>query len=383
MARPLIVTSDPDLLDALLHLTDSAGVHATVAHDALTAGPSWATASVVLVDVLAAPSMLRRSPPPRSGVVLVVRPRDLADPPTAYARRLGADHVAQLPADEAWLRARLTRTLPMARAAPVVSVLGGRGGVGASVLAAAIAVAGRRIGHDPVLVDLDPYGRLDVLLGAAESARPSWPELHRIRESDNASPLGMLPRAAGVRLIAVDPAVRRAPSPQDVQQLLGAVRASTDLVVADLPRHLTEPAIAVLQAGDLALLIVPADQHGCAVASAVATSASGHVSDLRCVVRYPGPLGAGQVSRAMGLPVAGPMADHPAVSTAVERGDLTAVLDGGPLARLADHLLAGILAGPSVDLGVDPDPRVDLGVDPDPSAGPPTRPADRPESDRP
>ena len=46
--RPLLVTSDPDLLDELLRLCAAAGTEAEVAHDIAAARLSWSTPPLVV-----------------------------------------------------------------------------------------------------------------------------------------------------------------------------------------------------------------------------------------------------------------------------------------------------------------------------------------------
>ena len=82
------------------------------------------------------------------------------------ALAIGAERVVVLPEDEAWLVSALTEAAEgSSRAGPVLAVAGGRGGAGASVLAAAVAITAVRAGERALLVDCDPLGGgLDLVL---------------------------------------------------------------------------------------------------------------------------------------------------------------------------------------------------------------------------
>ena len=84
-----------------------------------------------------------------------------------------------LPDDELWLVNVLTEAAEgPQQAGPVLAVVGGRGGAGASVFAAAVAVAAVRDGERALLVDCDPLGGgLDLLLAAEDVAGLRWADI--------------------------------------------------------------------------------------------------------------------------------------------------------------------------------------------------------------
>ena len=118
-AHPLFVTADPDLLDDLLRLAADAGVTPDVAPDPAGARRSYPHAVRVYVGADMAESCARAGLPQRPGIVVVIRegasgpnhrdvgPRSAGGGPPdadwAVVRRLGAEHVAVLPAAEPWL----------------------------------------------------------------------------------------------------------------------------------------------------------------------------------------------------------------------------------------------------------------------------------------
>src|SRR3954467_14820158 len=162
--RPLVVSSDEQLVDDLLRLLAAAGAEAELA----TGGPALRrahrSAPLVLIGADALPSGAVRALPRRAGVV-VVSAEELPAADWAAAVELGAERVARLPADEAWL---LSRCAAAARS-PVeegwlVAVGGSCGGAGASAVAGAFALAAA---PGALLVDGDAGGGgLDLMLGA-------------------------------------------------------------------------------------------------------------------------------------------------------------------------------------------------------------------------
>jgi hypothetical protein len=251
-AHPLFVTADPDLLDDLLRLAAVAGVTSDVAPDPAAARRWFPQAVRVYIGADMAEPCARAGLPQRPGVVVVIREgapdlaalpggrrwdgtadlttsvgrsaganaaadraevKDMGDdrsgsggsgsggPPDAdweVIRRLGAEHVAVLPAAEPWLIDQLAAigatgpfssvsptTSPVAvgsigalRAGRVIAVLGGRGGAGASVLAGGLAVTAARRGLRTLLVDADPLGGgVDLVLGWESLDGLRWPAL--------------------------------------------------------------------------------------------------------------------------------------------------------------------------------------------------------------
>jgi secretion/DNA translocation related CpaE-like protein len=157
-SQVLIVTGDPDLLDDLLRLTAEVHVVADVAPDVTAARAWYAHAPQVLVGIDAAEACVRAGLPRRAGIVLVGYAPAAAPPDWGVAERLGADHVALLPAAEPWLLERFATVGMAVDTGGIVAVLGGRGGAGASVLAGGLAVTAARRGMRTLLVDADPLG---------------------------------------------------------------------------------------------------------------------------------------------------------------------------------------------------------------------------------
>lgn len=344
--HPLVVTRDPGLLDDLLRLAEAAGVEVEVAPDALAAGPRFAAAPFVVVDVACAAGCLRARLPRRPGLVLVTVD-DAGDPPWSVADQLGAEHIAVLPAAEPWLVDRFVQATGTANRSPrVVAVLGGRGGAGASVFAAGLAVTAARGGLRALLVDADPLGGgVDLILGWEAIDGLRWPAL---AVTEPAGLVNALPRSGELAVLSWDRGTAFGVPVAAMEAALDAGRAARELVVVDLPRHLDDAAALALAAADRALLVVPAELRACAAAARVAAAAMGHTASLEVIVRGPAPgrLKPREIARALGLPLAGSLRPEPDLARALERGEPPAGSGKGPLAALCQRLIADLeLAG--------------------------------------
>ncbi len=342
-ARPLLLTDDPELLDDLVRLASAGGVEVEVSADPGAAVTAWAAAPLV-VAAAALGGALRRARLPRRDQVILVGDDPLDENVWALAEDVGADHVVFLPAAQRWLVDRFAGCVDGAAVvAPLVSVLAGRGGGGASVLAVALALTAVRRGSRVVLVDADPLGGgLDLVLGGEEASGLRWPDLTATRGRLAAESLcAALPRIAGVRLLSWDRAGPVDLRPEAMTAVLGAARRGADVVIADLPRRLDDAAVAALRQSDVALLVLPAEVRACAAAARVAAAAVAHCSDLRVVVRGPAPAGLSSrdVAAALGLPLEGVLRPEPGLGARLERGSLPAARGRGPLADFCSTFL--------------------------------------------
>jgi len=341
-SRPLLVTSDPDVLDDLLRLAATAGAELEVAPDAGAARRSWATAPVVLVGPDAAVSCFRARLPRRDGVVLLGSDLDDAG---IWQRgvEVGAEHVVLLPDGEQWLVDRLADLDDPGPDGAVVAVVGGRGGAGATTLACALAVTAARSGRTALLVDGDPLGGgIDLVFGGEQDAGLRWPELRSTRGRVPAAALAdALPRMAGLSVLSWDRGVPASVTPDAVGAVLAAGRRAHAVVVVDLPRSLDDGGRTVLAAATTVLLVVPCEVRAAAAASRVAASVGSLSRDLRVVARGPAPSGlmAAQVAAALGLPLVGELRPEPGLELALERGEPPARRGRGPLSALCTALL--------------------------------------------
>ena len=342
-ARPLVVTSDPDVLEELLRLAATAGAELDVAHDAATARRSWSTAALVVVAADAAPGCARLRLPRRAAVVLLGS--DLDDAGVwQLAVEVGAEQVAFLPEAEEWLVSAFTDAAEGAAGeGALVAVVGGRGGAGATTLACALAVTATRTGRSALLVDGDPLGGgIDLVFGGESDRGLRWGDLDSTRGRVPAGALAeALPRMAGLSVLSWDRGAASAVPAEAMAAVLAAGRRAHDLVVVDLPRTVDEAARVALSSAACVLLVVPAEVRAAAAAGRVAASVGLLCRDLRVVVRGPGPTGlpAAAIADALGLPLVGHLRPEPGLQVALERGEAPARRGRGPLADLCGRLV--------------------------------------------
>lgn len=270
-----------------------AAVGVRVLHaDATAVEPkAFRAATVVLLDPVAAQSCAQHPGLPRPNVV-VVTDAEPTTPTWAAAVAVGARHVVTLPAQEAQLVAVIgdadesqRETHPGGR---VVAVIGGCGGAGASLLAAALAQSASRA----LLLDLDPWGGgIDLLMSADPEPGLRWPDLGvrggRLAWSTVRAALPTL-RGAAV-LSAARHCHELAAGPVDA--VIEAGRRGGATVVCDLPRRLTESTETALGAADLVVLASRCDLRSGAATAALAPVLSAINPNVGLVVRGPAPGG--------------------------------------------------------------------------------------------
>jgi secretion/DNA translocation related CpaE-like protein len=354
--RPPVVlfTTDLGLTHRVEDLGDDVGVDVlTFAAPTLDLAPSPPLVLVghdVVGDLL---HLLRDHPSPTptespDGGMVVVGGRAAGASVWERAAHLGAETVVFIPGDETWLVSRmLTATMgPIPVGAHVIGVMGGRGGAGASVLAAALARTAARNRLRVVLIDADPLGGgIDLTLGAEDASGFRWPDLEPARGVLDTDELaGYLPVIDGVRVITWD-RTRAAPVPPDAMRaVVDATVRMSDLVVIDLPRSLDQAATLALQACRTVLLVVSADIQATVAARRSAAVLRRWADDVRLVVRGPAPgrLDASAVAKALDLPLAGWVDREPRLAAGLERGEPPALRRRGPMAAFCRDVLAEI-----------------------------------------
>lgn len=352
MARVLICTDDPQLFDELLRLAAAASFEVDVARDPLGARAHWTTAAAVLIGGDVA-EWFAATPLPRRPRVVVVG-IDLDDAGVwQRAMESGSDRVVFLPDGDSWLLEFLADAHDAsAVSAPVIAVVGGRGGAGASTLASALAVTALRRDISVLLVDADPLGGgLDLAIGGEDTAGLRWSDLATTRGRVSPGALaGALPRVNDLTLLSWDRGGPLRIDPDAIGAVLRAARGDSELVVVDLPRFFDAAACAVLEECTTCLLVVPAEIRACAAACRVSYAIRAETSDVRLVVRGPSPSGlrAEQIAEAIGLPLEGFLRAEPGLAAASDRGDAPARTGRGPLAQFSRRFIdreLGVRAG--------------------------------------
>jgi secretion/DNA translocation related CpaE-like protein len=338
--RPLLLTADSELLDQLLGIAAAAGVAVDVAVDPATCHPQWTEAPLVLLGGELAGVTVAAGLRPRPGVLTVTRGSTTPKLWNAAAS-IGAEDVLDLPSDEAELLERLADVTEPAALARVIGVLAGRGGAGASVLAAGLALTAAARGPS-WLIDLDPFGGgADALLGAELSAGARWTDLGALAGRLSPSALRpAVPDVEGVAVVAADDRSTDELTPESVRAVVSAASRCGGTVVLDLGRQPTGARDEAVAAADELLLVVPAELRGVLAARRVVQSLGSPVPTPRVVVRMvPGALPGREVVHGLDLPLAGELPEEVTVRAALQVGDATALVRGTKLAALCEALL--------------------------------------------
>jgi secretion/DNA translocation related CpaE-like protein len=348
----LIVTADPWLSDGLLRLAAAANVAAEVARDLEQVRLAWNSVPLVLVGADLADRLAGATR--RLGIVVVASGEE---DPDVYRRAidLGAQDVAVLPDREGWLADLMAEAAePAGGRAAALCVVAGRGGAGASVLAAVLGLVAMRRGLRTLLVDGDPLGGgLDLVLGLERSEGARWPEFAGLQGRLSGSALGgSLPKLAGrgergPGELAVLSWHRGATEPIAAAAMRSVLRAAIggfDLVIVDLARQPGEAGIEALLVADATLLVVPAEVRAAVAADRVAAGLRPYSDDIRLVVRGPAPggLSAAAIAAALKLPLAGEMTGDRRIGAALEHGDLLKASRRGRLPDLCGRLIGDL-----------------------------------------
>nr|WP_307851176.1 septum site-determining protein Ssd [Nocardiopsis sp. MG754419] len=252
-----------------------------------------------------------------------------------------------LPRDEGLL-VELFASVGERRPAPTVSIMGGRGGAGTSLLAVALALAGERAGRSTALIDADPLGcGPDVYLGCdhtPRSPRTGWHDLvnQRSRTPWRALREG-LPR---VGLVDVLTWTRGTDGQGDAlpvgaaRSVLTSARRGSELVVIDLPRSFDPATRVFLNHSDLVLLVVPADVHAVVSAARMVGALRRESDRLRLVVRGSrGGLSPSVVTGSLGVELDAELPPEPGLSRALSSGEAPARHPRSPMAGYADRVV--------------------------------------------
>lgn len=338
-AAPLVVTGDALLVADLHRLAAAAGVVPEVVRDSAAALRAWGTAPAVLVGADCAAGLADCRPPRRVRVHVVGR-EPMTETVFRDAVGLGAESVAALPASEGWLVELLTDAADGGGAPGVlVGVLGGSGGAGASVFAAALAqVAAER--HDTLLVDADPLGPgADRVLGLEGTAGVRWDSLASTTGRLSSRAMREALPTSGRLAVLSWPADQTATlQPVAVREVLSAGTRGFASVVVDLPRHPDPVAEEVLARCDHAVVVVHLTVPGVTAASRLVRRMPAGGPRLHLVARTSrGGVDAATAARVLHLPVLVEMPDQRGLEESIDLGVGPARSRRGPLARAARH----------------------------------------------
>ncbi|WP_299572965.1 septum site-determining protein Ssd [uncultured Williamsia sp.] len=343
----LVAMVDESLLDDVTRCAAAAG-YRVVAADPATGRRAWTDATAVVLDPSSAAAVADAGWPRRAGVV-VVGPGPLDADLWRAAVRLGAEDAHVLPdADHAVVGVLSRLRLPHRGAGVSVAVVGGHGGAGASVLAAAVATrAAEDLAGDTLLLDLDDLGGgVDLILGIEESGGLRWPELTVDSGQVVAASLhAALPRsAAGVTVLAPRRGVDHVVTADSARAVLEAACAAGGTVVVDLSRRVDDVARAVVEVVDLVVVVTTATVRGCAATCEMSGRWQSVTDRSGLVVRGPAPggLGASVVASTVGLELLAAVRSDPRVVHGLESGRLP-LARRSSLSRAADTVLDRVL----------------------------------------
>jgi secretion/DNA translocation related CpaE-like protein len=233
--------------------------------------------------------------------------------------------------------------------AHIIGVVGGSGGVGASVLTSAIAIRAAQAGLRPVALDGDRFGGgLDVTLGIEQERGVRWPDLAGARgRIDGPELLRRLPSVDGVGVLSFD-RVRDVPlAPEIVRDVLLALSGATDLVVVDLPHPDHEIFAALAPSVDAMVLLAGSGICDLAGASAIAGHLVQACPEAWLCLRTSGRGShfADTVAGALDLPLLAVVREEPALAADLLHGIPPGSSSRGALAVAADAVLARCVAG--------------------------------------
>ena len=329
MNRPLVITEDAALLDAILRLTATTGLEVQVISFPEGARAPWQMAPLVLVGADLAGAIAHLGLPRRSDVVVIAHLEHVGHKPPEslwpIALALGAEHVAALPEGERWLLNRLRTVFDgPSRSGSVLAVLGACGGAGASTTAAGLARAARTAGRRVLLVDADPCSAgIDLLLGAEGASGVRWPELSSATGRLSPQTLEQaLPVVDGVVVIAPDPRNPTSLSPEVIDAVLDAGVRGFDDVIVDLPRRFDAIGDQVCQRATRTLLLLPNRVLATIAADALITSLRDRIPNLAPVLRVQrSGIDPDRVAEVLDLPIFGTVPSRTHVAEAAECGD--------------------------------------------------------------
>lgn len=334
---PLLATADAHLASEVQRLAASVGATPVTTADAGGLLRRWHGPPLVLVgaDLVEQAAALR--PPRRPGVVLVSSgplPPELLRP----ALDLGVSEVVELPGGSGWLATALGDLEEATRGGPVVGVLGGAGGAGATTFAAALGQVAATRG--PVLVvDADPLGPgLDRVLGVEQGEGAGWEVLTTSRGRLSARDLReAVPRRGALGVLTWrSRLLPRLPDDEQLAEVVAAARRGHELVVVDLARGGSDRA-GLLTRCDLVAVLVPTTVVG--VASAVRACAVLDDPARAGLVLVGRETDEDAVARATGLPVLARMGPQRGLDEAVDLGLGPVRHRRGQLGRAATQVL--------------------------------------------
>lgn len=319
-----MITADLELLDHVLAAAAAAGVEPQVVDEATAARPLWRSEQMIIVGRDRARQLASLALPRRAEVFLVGVESARAEL-DQWSAPLGAA-VIVLPDSSAWLTTAISDvTGRAARTGLVLAVVGGCGGIGASTLAAGLAVGAAAQGISSMVVDLDPLGAgIDLLMGVEN--RPGWRWSRLASAQGHVADLSdHLPRIADVSVLASDRGAEGdVPIGVDaVRSVLTSAARHHRLVVLDLPREGSAASREALRCADRAVVLAGTDVRGVAAGRQLTRRLGDTTTPLSAVVRLPrtGGIEPRTVAETLGLDLLAVLGEDPGLRRSAESGE--------------------------------------------------------------
>jgi secretion/DNA translocation related CpaE-like protein len=344
VSAPLLISSDPLLVADVQRLSAAAGVVPEVVRDPAHALRWWSSAPVVLVGADCAGALASASPPRRPRAFVLAR-SPVGDGLFRDALGVGAETVAGLPESETWLVELLTDVGDGgAEPGVTIGVLGGSGGAGATVFAAALAQVAADV-RPTLLVDADPIGAgIDRVLGLESADGIRWDSmLQTTGRLSSRSLREALPRAGALSVLTWPPDRPASLQAFAMREVLSAGRRGFEVVVIDLPRHHDAVVEETITRCDHVVLVSTLTVPGVTSAARVAARLPEFTPERHLVTRG-GRTGVTpeSVSRLLRMPLLAAMGDQRGLDEAIDLGAGPARSRRGTLARAA-RTCAGVL----------------------------------------
>jgi secretion/DNA translocation related CpaE-like protein len=348
---PVVLTTDPDLLDHVLAVAAVAQVEPHVLADTSSLRAEWSSASMVVVGVDSAARVAAALLPRRTDVYLIGA-AETGDELSRWSVQLGAA-VVMLPEAATWFATAMASAGGRSsKGGRMIALVGGTGGVGSSTVAAGLAIVGARIGRRTFLLDCDPLGGgIDLLVGAERMDGWRWPRLASA-SGELGDLAGQLPQIEGVDVLSMarSSATLGATPPSEpgtasMACVLSSVERSHELVIADVARALDEAGREVILRADDVVLVLPATVRGVAASRRVGTDLVRMGAHPVVLVRESraSAISPDAVAEGLGLPLLGMIGDEPALRLGAERGDPPARSPRSALARRCRTILEQLL----------------------------------------
>jgi secretion/DNA translocation related CpaE-like protein len=351
--RPVAFVSDEALLDDLLKVAVAAACELERVPDAAAARQRWSRAPLILLDQRAVAACVAESLPPRASIVVVATD---PEPPELWkqAMELGAERVITLPGAEPWLVNALADAMegPASSTGKVLTVLGARGGAGASVFAVAVGLTALNAGNNTLLIDCDPKGGgLDLVLGAETEKGLRWPDMRlsagRVAAASLHTSLPARRRGRAQLTLLSGAREGEAPAPDAVAAVIEAGRRAGEVVICDLPRQLEASSWSAVDRADLTVIVAPAEVRAAVTARQLAKELEDRGVTPQLVVRGPSPGGLrpDEIAATAGIPLLAAMRPEPQLAQSLERGDFQP-RSRGPLTQAARATLQELASLP-------------------------------------